>query len=115
MTPHTPWPLSDVTVLCAAIDAGQLDDDLAPVIDAINRRMAVIAHARTGDALSRLTIGQRVRLDQHVKPNYLRGEVGTVHEFDGDVVVILLDRVVGRFTSRHIRCSPEVLQVIADT
>jgi hypothetical protein len=47
-----------------------------------------------------------------VKPQYLRGELATVHAFDGDVVIVLLDRIVGRFTSRHVRCAPEVLELV---
>ncbi|MHB8290696.1 MAG: hypothetical protein ACYDEY_16020 [Acidimicrobiales bacterium] len=39
----------------------------------------------------------------------------TVHEFYGDEVVVLLDRVVGRFASRHPRWAPEVVEVIEGT
>ena len=111
----TPWPLHDPLALCSAIEAGQLDHDLSTVIAAINRRTAAIAAARTASALARLAIGTRVRLDQRVKPQYLRGELATVHDFDGDVVIVLLDRVVGRFSSRHVRCAPEVLELVQRT
>lgn len=111
-TRTTPWPLQHAEGLCLATEAGQLDDDLSSVIAAINRRTAA---ARTTSALSRLSIGTRVRLDQRVKP-HLRGELATVHEFDDDVVVVvLLDRVVGRFSSRHVRCAPEVLELAEET
>jgi len=42
------------------------------------------------------------------KPQYIRGETGTVHELNDDYVVVLLDRVVGKFTSRHLRRAPEI-------
>lgn len=56
-------------------------------------------------------IGVRVRLDQRVKPQYLRGDAATGHEIDGEVVVVFLDRL----TSRHVRCAPEVLELIDQT
>jgi hypothetical protein len=57
----------------------------------------------------------RVCIGDQVKPQYLRGETGTIHEIDGDVVVVYLDRAVGKFTSRHTSCSPEMLEVIPGT
>jgi len=112
--PRDCWPIAGPAALCRAIETGQLDRDLTGVIDTINRRTSTIARNRTAAALARLPLGQRVRLDNRVKPHYLRGETATVHELDGDDVVVLLDRVVGRFTSRHVSCAPEVLEVIDD-
>jgi hypothetical protein len=66
-------------------------------------------------ALARIALHDRVRIGDRVKPQYLRGETGTIHEIDGDVVVVYLDRAVGKFTSRHTSCSPEMLEVIPGT
>ena len=112
---HSPLPLHHLGALCSTIGAGELDADLSELIASINARTTAIATARTADALSRLHVGGRVRLSQRVKPNYLRGELRTIHEYYGDAVVVLLDRVVGRFSSRHVRCSPEVLELVAET
>jgi hypothetical protein len=110
-----PWPLHNAAALCSAVASGDLDPELSELIVAINARTKAIAAQRTAAALSRLHLNQRVRLNQRVKPAYLRGETGTVHEFYGDDVVVLLDRVVGRFSSRHVRCAPEVVELVADT
>ena len=112
---RAPWPLDDSEALCSAVRSGDLDDELSELIAAVNARTAAIAAARTAAAISRLHLGQRVRLDDRVKPAYLRGELATVHEFYGDQIVVLLDRVVGRFSSRHLRCAPEVLELLEDT
>jgi hypothetical protein len=92
--------------------AGRLDRDLSRFIASINAQTTAIAAARTAATLSRLRTGQCVRLDQCVKPNYLRGETATFHERDGYVVVVFLDRVVGRFSSRHVRCALHVLELL---
>jgi hypothetical protein len=38
-----------------------------------------------------------------------------VHELNDDYVVVLLDRVVGKFKSRHLRCAPEMVEPVQDT
>jgi len=38
------------------------------------------------------------------------GEPGTIHELNNDYVVVLLDRVTGKFKSRHLRCAPEMVE-----
>ena len=47
-----------------------------------------------------------------MNPQYLRGEISTVHEFDGGIAIVLPDRIVGRSTSRHVRSAPEVLETM---
>jgi len=106
------WPLSDSSALLGALGDGSLDDELSEIIDTINVRTATIAYERTQAALARLALHDRVRIGSRVKPQYLRGETGTVHGFDEGVVIVLLDRVVGKFTSRHARCAPEMVEPI---
>jgi hypothetical protein len=38
-----------------------------------------------------------------------------MHELNDDYVVVLLDRVVGRFTSRHLRCAPEMVELVRNS
>ena len=109
-SPTSCWPLRDATALLAALEAGQLDGDLSDLIDIINERTSTIAHNRTQAALARLTLHDRVRISKQAKPQYIRGETGTIHELTDDYVVVLLDRVVGKFKSRHLRCAPEMVE-----
>jgi len=101
--------------LLNAISSGQLDSALPPLIEAINARVATLARLRHQAAAERIVLHGRVRVSNSAKPQYLRGLVGEVHELDGDDVVVCLDEPVGRFTSGHIRCSPELLEPIDGT
>ena len=109
------WPLGDATALLDALESGQLDGDLTELIDVINERTSTIAHNRTQAALARLRLNDRVRVGNRAKPQYIRGETGTVHELNDDYVVVLLDRVVGKFKSRHLRCAPEMVEPVRDS
>ena len=108
------WPLRDATELLIALETGRLDPELSRIIDVINDRTTTIARERTEAAFARLALHDRVMISGQAKPQYLRGETGEVHEFDGDFVIILLDRVVGKFTSRHLRCAPELVEPLRD-
>ena len=110
LSPTSCWPLRDATALLDALEAGLLDADLTAVIDAINERTSTIARNRTQAALAKLNLNDRVRIADQAKPQYIRSEMGTVHELNDDYVVVLLDRVVGKFTSRHLRCAPEMVE-----
>jgi hypothetical protein len=113
--PPSCWPLRDATALLNALGTGQLDDDLTAIIDVINERTATIAHNRTQAALAKLRLHDRVQIGSRAKPQYIRGETGTVHELNDDYVVVLLDRVVGKFKSRHLRCAPEMVEPAPDS
>jgi len=112
--PPSCWPLRDRGALFGAVASGQLDGDLPNLIDVVNHRMKTMAQERRDAALARVALHDRVRIGNSVKPQYLRGETGTIHEIDGDVVVVYLDRVVGKFSSRHASCPPETLEVIRE-
>ena len=100
--------------LRTALETGLLDPDLSGIIDVINERTTTVAREPTAAAFARPALHDRVMISGQAKPHYLRGETGDVHEFDGDVVIILLDRVVGTFTSRHLRCAPELVEPLRD-
>lgn len=113
-TPPTCWPLGDAAALLDALETGRLDENLTELVDVINRRTSTIARNRTEAALASLAENDRVRIGNRAKPQYLRGETGTVHGFDDDYVIVLLDRVVGKFKSRHLRCGPEMVESAND-
>jgi hypothetical protein len=53
--------------------------------------------------------------NNQVTPQYLRGTTGEIHELADNLVTVCLDTPVGKFTSGHIRCSPEMLEPIKGT
>jgi hypothetical protein len=114
-SPPSCWPLGDAAALLEALETGRLDDHPTGLVDVINRRTSTIARDRTQAALASLTLDDRVRIGNRAKPQYLRWETGTVHGFDDDYVIVLLDRVVGKFTSRHLRCAPEMVELAEDS
>jgi hypothetical protein len=109
------WPIPDATALGRAIGAGLLDNDMWVVIEAVNRRMAVVDEQRTQRALAAFALHDRVRFADNAKPQYLRGATGEIHEFYEDKIVVCLDRPLGKFKSGHVRCPPEVLEHIEGT
>lgn len=103
---------TSIAGVVARIGSGALDAELPGLIDAINARVRTVADLRTRQALARLSVGARVRLNRTVSPRYLHGCCGEVHDIDGDHVVVCLDVPVGRFSSGHVRCSPLALEQI---
>ena len=114
MADHSPPPPPHIDALVAAIRDGRLDDDLPALVDAINERRHRSERDLTRRALQHLTVGTRVRLDAHVRPKYLQGATGTIHQIDATTVVVSLDTPAGRFTDGHINCSPRVLHPIPE-
>ena len=113
-SPTAPWPIHLAPFKPGRFVAPSPTGPSATISPSWCRRdqspQETIAAEATAATSDRLALGQRVRVDQRVKPQYLRGETGSVHGLYGDSVVVLLDRVVGRFTSRHLRCAPEVIE-----
>jgi hypothetical protein len=110
-----PWPLRDLSDLLSAFRRGQLDDHMREIIDNINSRTETIARERTHSAMARLALHTRVRFDDRVTPQYLRGLTGEIHEISDDRVLVCLDAPAGRFTDGHVRCSPEMLEPVKGT
>ncbi len=114
MANHPPQPPPNIDALVAAIHDGRLDDDLPALVDAINDRRHRIDSDQTRRALQHLSVGTPVRLDEHVRPRYLQGCTGTIHQIDGVTIVVSLDTPVGRFTDGHVSCSPRALHPIPE-
>jgi hypothetical protein len=112
--PETPTAGSDTNenTLIDRIRHGHLDHDLPALIEAINHRIRVLNDLRTSQALARLSVGTRVRVNGPVSPRYLQGQSGEIHEINTNRVLVCLDKPVGRFTDGHISCSPIILERI---
>jgi hypothetical protein len=94
----------------AAIGRGEHDGELALLHDAVVDRIETMQAMQTAAALLAIDVGDRVALNDTVRPHYLRGATGTVTSLLGDQVVVALDQPIGRFRSGELRCSPLALE-----
>jgi hypothetical protein len=91
------------------IAAGALDSHLVAIADAVRARYALLQTVTSHKALAMLNVGDRVQINRHISPRYLRGIHGVVVELDEHAAVVRLPRPIGRFTSGEIRCPPLAL------
>src|SRR5215217_2080774 len=107
-------PVDLVQAVVEAIARGELDVELGVLGAVINKRVRLLATARSMTTLASLRVGDRVRINHSAKPNYLHGQAGgTVTGWAGQNVVVQLDQPVGRFTSGELRCPPLILEPLA--
>jgi hypothetical protein len=117
LDPDAPAPDPDVDEAGAVerrIAAGDFDDDLDVLGRAIARR-AYLLSVREGLAVrEQLSAGDRVTVRSIARPRYLHGERGTVQCWLGSKVLVRLDRPIGRFVDRMLRCPPDGLEKLRD-
>ena len=77
--------------------------------DVINARLGVLAATESLRVLTRLDVGDRVRINHHARPLYLQGRTATVIGQESGKVVVKLDHPTGRFVTGEVRCPPLVL------
>jgi ribosomal protein L21E len=92
------------TLLLELISSGALDDHLALLTRVIGQRQRHLLDAASVRALAALDVGDRVRVNRHVRPLYLQGSTGTVMGWSGRSVIVSLDEQSGRFA--EVRCHP---------
>lgn len=107
-----PLDCEQVLMLTSLIAIGGLDDHLGMVSAAIGDRRRLLRQAQSLHALASIVVGDRVRLNDSVRPLYLHGQSGTVAGWAGERVVVQLDVPVGRFTTGEVRCPPLGLDVL---
>ena len=90
--------------LLDAIAAGELDHHLTAIADAVHARRHLLHTVRSATALAELCIGDVVRINDTVSPQYLHGAYATIVEIDDRTATVQLQRPVGRFRSGQIRC-----------
>ena len=96
-------------LLLDAIAAGELDEHLVALADAVHARRALLHTVRSANAIAELCIGDSVRINRNVRPSYLHGEHGVIVDLDDHAVTVRLLRPVGRFRSGELRCPPLAL------
>ncbi len=99
----------DLGVLIEEIADGAHDENLRLLADVINARLRVLAASESLRVLTRLDVGDRVRINHHARPLYLQGRTATVIGQESGKVVVKLDHPTGRFVTGEVRCPPLVL------
>ena len=102
-------PTDPADALLDRIAAGGLDPHLTAIAEAIRARFDLLQTIDSAKALTRLNVGDRVRINERASPRYLHGIHGTVVHVDQQTATVCVHRAVGRFKSGEIRCPPLVL------
>jgi hypothetical protein len=95
--------------LLDAIAAGELDDHLVAIADAVHARRELLHTVRSARAIAELCVGDRVTFTNRIRPRYLEHELAEVTEVDDRTVTVRLCRPVGRFGDGELRCPPLAL------
>jgi hypothetical protein len=99
--PRTPEP---ERLLLDQIAAGELDQHLTAIAEAVHARHELLHTVNSQKALAMLSVGDRVRINRNASPQYLHGIHGIITELDGHTALVCVHRPIGRFTSGEIRC-----------
>ena len=102
-------------LLLDAIAAGELDEHLVALADAVHARRALLHTVRSATAIAELCVGDPVRINRNVRPGYLYGEHGVIIDLDDHTVTVRLLRPVGRFRTGELRCPPLALDKLDRT
>jgi hypothetical protein len=90
------------TLLAGLITSGALDGHLALLTRVIGQRQRHLIDAASVRALAVIDVGDRVRINRHIRPFYLRGSTGTVTAWSGRSAIVSLDVPTGRYA--EVRC-----------
>jgi len=96
--------------LLDAITAGELDQHLVAIADAVHARRQLLHTVRSARAIAELCVGDTVMFTNRIRPRYLEHELAEVTEVDDRTVTVRLRRPVGRFGERELRCPPLALR-----
>jgi hypothetical protein len=96
--------------LLDAIAAGELDEHLVAVADAVQARRELLHTVNSATAIARLCVGDTVVFNRRIRPRYLEHELAVVTELDARWVTVRLARPVGRFRDGELRCPPLALR-----
>ena len=96
------------------IAAGELDEHLAAIADAVHARRELLFTVRAATAIAELCVGDTVMFTNRVRPRYLERELAVIEELDDHWVTVRLWRPVGRFGAGTLRCPPLALRKVAE-
>ena len=96
--------------LLDAITAGELDEHLVAIADAVLARRQLLHTVSSAAALAELCVGDTVMFNRRIRPRYLERELAVITEIDERWVTVRLWRPVGRFGDGELRCPPLALR-----
>ena len=96
--------------LLDAIAAGELDEHLVAIADAVHARRQLLHTVRSARAIAELCVGDSVVFTNRIRPRYLEHELAEVTEVDDRMVTVRLWRPLGRFGDGELRCPPLALR-----
>ena len=99
--------------LLEQIAAGELDQHLVAIADAVHARRELLHTVRSANAIAELYIGDTVMFTAKVRPRYLEHELAVIEEIDDRSVTVRLWRPVGRFRDGTLRCPPLALRKLS--
>ena len=95
--------------LLDVITAGQHDEHLVAIADAVHARRQLLHTVRSARAIAELCVGDTVMFTNRIRPRYLEHELAEVTEVDDRRVTVRLWRSVERFGEGELRCPPLAL------
>ena len=96
--------------LLDAIAAGELDEHLVAIADAVQARRELLHTVNSAAAIAQLCVGDVVMFNRRIRPRYLEHELAVITELDDRWVTVRLARAVGRFRDAELRCPPLALR-----
>jgi hypothetical protein len=90
--------------LLEQIAAGELDQHLVAIADAVQARRELLHTVRSANAIAELRVGDTVMFTAKVRPRYLEHELAAIEAIDDRSVTVRLWRPVGRFRDGTLRC-----------
>jgi hypothetical protein len=85
--------MSDWLDLCDRIDDGGYDEGLEEIAKAVSSRRDIVNRRSARRMMRSITVDDKVRLTNGIKPRYLEGMVGTVIEIRSGAAVVKLTKV----------------------
>lgn len=99
--------------LLEQIAAGELDQHLVAIADAVHARRELLYTVRSANAIAGLCVGDPVMFTRQIRPRYLEHELAVIEALDDHWVTVRLARPVGRFHNGTLRCPPLALRKLA--
>lgn len=99
--------------LLEQLAAGELDQHLVAIADAVQARRELLHTVRSANAIAELRVGDTVMFTAKVRPRYLEHEFAVIEAIEDRSVTVRLWRPVGRFRDGTLRCPPLALSKLS--